>query len=71
MGQSQHTMDEFHVERFVDKFKAAGWYAIAIDGHDYSAITAAFEEFKTKAGRPATRLDCEDVQGQGCFFRRE
>ena len=28
LGQSQRTMDEFHVERFADKFRAAGWYAI-------------------------------------------
>jgi len=68
MGQSQHTMDEFHVERFVDKFKAAGWYAIAIDGHDYSAITAAFEEFKTKAANQPRALIAKTFKGKGVSF---
>jgi transketolase len=68
LGQSQHTMDEFHVERFVDKFKASGWYAIAIDGHDYAAITAAFDEFKTNAGDKPRVIIAKTFKGKGVSF---
>jgi transketolase len=68
IGQSQRTMDEFHVERFADKFRAAGWYAIAVDGHDYAAITAAFDKFKTDAGDKPRVLVAKTFKGKGVSF---
>jgi len=68
LGQSQRTMDEFHVERFADKFRAAGWYAISVDGHDYAAITAAFDKFKTEAGDKPRVLVAKTFKGKGVSF---
>ena len=68
MGQSQKTMDEFHVERFADKFRASGWYAIAVDGHDYAAITAAFDTFKKEAGDMPRALIAKTYKGKGVSF---
>jgi len=68
IGQSQRTMDEFHVERFADKFRAAGWYAISVDGHDYAAITAAFDKFKSEAGDKPRVLVAKTFKGKGVSF---
>jgi len=68
IGQSQRTMDEFHVERFADKFRAAGWYAVTVDGHDYAAIVAAFDEFRTKAGDKPRALVAKTFKGKGVSF---
>jgi len=68
IGQSQRTMDEFHVERFADKFRAAGWYAITIDGHDYAAITSAFDKFKTDAEDKPRVLVAKTFKGKGVSF---
>jgi transketolase len=68
LGQSQRTMDEFHVERFADKFRAAGWYAIAVDGHDYAAVIAAFDKFKTDAGDMPRVLVAKTHKGKGVSF---
>jgi len=68
LGQSQRTMDEFHVERFADKFRAAGWYAISVDGHDYEAITGAFDKFRTEAGDKPRVLVAKTHKGKGVSF---
>src|SRR5215471_242002 len=68
LGQSQRTMDEFHVERFADKFRAAGWYAICVDGHDYAAIIAAFDKFRAEAGDKPRALVAKTHKGKGVSF---
>ena len=68
LGQSQRTMDEFHVERFADKFRAAGWFAISVDGHDYEAITAAFDKFRAEAGDKPRVLVAKTHKGKGVSF---
>ena len=68
LGQSQRTMDEFHVERFADKFRAAGWFAISVDGHDYDAITAAFDKFRAEAGDKPRVLVAKTFKGKGVSF---
>jgi transketolase len=68
LGQSQRTMDEFHVERFADKFRAAGWFAICVDGHDYAAITAAFDKFRAEAGDKPRVLVAKTHKGKGVSF---
>src|SRR5437867_539552 len=44
LGQSQHTRDRFDVNRFAEKFRAFGWFAVIIDGHNYVDIVEAFEK---------------------------
>src|SRR5262245_39907476 len=50
MGQSQHTMDGFDVDRFAAKFRAFGWFALTVDGHNYDEIVAAFEKCRREGG---------------------
>jgi len=68
IGQSQRTMDEFHVERFADKFRASGWFVITVDGHDYDAITSAFDTFKAEAGDKPRALVAKTFKGKGVSF---
>jgi transketolase len=47
----------------IARFKAAGWHAEAVDGHDMEAVAAAITRAKT-AGRPAM-IACRTVIGYG------
>jgi len=52
LGQSQHTMHRFDVENFAEKFRAFGWHAVTVDGHNYSEIIAAFARCREAGSRP-------------------
>ncbi len=49
------------------KLEAFGFHVIAIDGHDFDAIEAAFEEAKTVKGKP-TAIIAKTVKGKGVSF---
>ncbi len=49
------------------KFEAFGFHVISIDGHDFEAIAAAFEEAKTVKGKP-TVIIARTVKGKGVSF---
>ncbi len=49
------------------KLEAFGFHVIAIDGHDFNAIEAAFEEAKTVKGKP-TAIVANSVKGKGVSF---
>src|SRR5947207_3091259 len=65
LGQSQRTMDQFNVDRFADKFRAFGWFALTIDGHNYEAILDAFERFRRDAGSQPRALVAKTFKGKG------
>jgi transketolase len=65
LGQSQRTMDQFDVSRFVDKFRAFGWFAQAVDGHDYVEIVNAFEVFRRDGGSQPRVLVAKTIKGKG------
>lgn len=44
-----------------------GWHVIEVDGHDFKALIAAFEEFKTVKGKP-TIIIAHTVKGKGISF---
>ena len=46
------------------RFAAFGWHAIQVDGHDYDALAAAFEEAKNTKDQP-TVLIANTVKGYG------
>ncbi len=52
LGQSQQTMHRFDVENFAAKFRAFGWHAITVDGHNYSEIIEAFAQCREAGSRP-------------------
>ncbi|HEY8590342.1 MAG TPA: transketolase [Naasia sp.] len=52
-------------------FRGFGWNVVQVDGHDFAAILAAFEEVRERAdeGRPAVIL-ARTVKGEGISFTR-
>ena len=49
------------------KLVAFGFHVISIDGHDFDAIAAAFEEAKTVKGKP-TAIIARTIKGKGVSF---
>ena len=61
------TADVMPSEPLDKKWEAFGWHVIKVDGHDYEAIQAAFEEAKTVKGQP-TMILARTVKGKGVSF---
>ena len=55
------------IEPLMEKFKAFGWYAIEIDGHDFNHIAHAFDRAKKIKGRPSIIL-AHTIKGKGVPF---
>ena len=55
------------IEPLGDKWRAFGWHVIEIDGHDFTAIEAAFKEAKSTAGKP-TLILAHTFKGKGVSF---
>src|SRR5215475_8657689 len=65
LGQSQRTMDQFDVNRFAEKFRAFGWFALTVDGHNYVDIINAFETFRREGGTRPRALIAKTLKGKG------
>jgi transketolase len=65
MGQSQHTMDRFDVNRFAEKFRAFGWFAVTIDGHNYVDILDGFDKCRRDGGSQPRVLVAKTLKGKG------
>jgi len=63
-GQSRATQWGHDMEAYRDRWRAFGWHAIVVDGHDIGAILAAYEEAASTAGRPSMIL-ARTVKGRG------
>lgn len=61
---SGSTEDVMHHDDLEARFAAFGWHAIQVDGHDYDALAAAFEEAKNTKDQP-TVLIANTVKGYG------
>jgi transketolase len=55
------------VEPLGDKWRAFGWHAMEIDGHDLSQIMAAYDEAETVRGKPQVVI-ARTVKGKGVSF---
>lgn len=62
---SGSTEDVMHHDDLSARFAAFGWHTISVDGHDYDALAAAFEEAKSTKGQP-TVLIANTIKGFGC-----
>jgi transketolase len=67
LGQSQHTMHRFDVENFAEKFRAFGWHAVTVDGHNYSEIIAAFAQCREAGSRPRV-IVARTLKGKSVSF---
>lgn len=64
-GQSRATQFGHDAEAFAVRYRAFGWHAIVIDGHDIGAIRAALAEARGMHGRP-TMIVARTLKGKGC-----
>lgn len=67
LGQSRATMWQHDGEQFARRWRAFGWHAISIDGHDLNAILDALAEARSVKSRP-TMIVAATVKGKGVSF---
>src|SRR5438477_10698474 len=67
LGQSRPTMWQHDMEQFARRWRAFGWHAIVIDGHDLNAILDAYTEARGTSGRP-TMILARTIKGKGVSF---
>ena len=67
LGQSRPTMWQHDTEEFARRWRAFGWHAIVIDGHDLNALLDAFAEARATKGRP-TMIVARTIKGKGVSF---
>jgi transketolase len=65
LGQSRATQWGHDVDAFAARYRAFGWHAITVDGHDIAAIRAALAEARGMTGRP-TMIVANTLKGKGC-----
>jgi transketolase len=59
-----YTRDVMTVEPVDERFRAFGWEARRIDGHDYAAIHEAFQWALAREGKPHA-IVADTVKGKG------
>src|SRR5882757_8222467 len=64
LGQSRPTMFEHDMGQFERRWKAFGWHAIVIDGHDIGQILDALAEARATKGQP-TMILARTIKGKG------
>ncbi len=64
LGQSRRTQWGHDTEEFARRWRAFGWHAIAVDGHDIDALLAAYAEARATPRRP-TMILARTVKGKG------
>ena len=67
LGQSQPTQLQHDVNAHAAHWSAFGWHAIAIDGHDMTAVLDALEQARRTRGRP-TMILARTIKGKGISF---
>src|SRR5262245_50811098 len=64
LGQSRATMWQHDMEQFARRWRAFGWHAIVIDGHDLAQILDALDEARATQGQP-TMILARTIKGKG------
>jgi transketolase len=64
LGQSRPTALQHNVDAHAARWRAFGWHAIPVDGHDMAAILDAFDEARRTKGRP-TMILARTIKGKG------
>jgi transketolase len=64
LGQTGETMHGWDVASYVERARAFGWHALAIDGHDPAEIDLAYAQAIGVEGRP-TLIAARTVKGKG------
>ena len=64
LGQSGPSIWNHDLEAYASKWRAFGWHAIVVDGHDVPAVLDAFDEARETKGQP-TMILARTVKGKG------
>jgi transketolase len=64
LGQRGETMHGWDLSSYSERFRAFGWHAIEVDGHDVEQIDAAYREAEETTGKP-TAVVAKTVKGKG------
>jgi len=67
LGQSRPTMWQHNLAELGNRWRAFGWHALEIDGHDLNAILDAFAEARRTSGKP-TMILARTLKGKGVSF---
>jgi len=67
LGQSGATMYGHDLETYATRFRAFGWEAEVVDGHDVAALRAAFGRARATSGKPFALL-AKTFKGKGVSF---
>jgi transketolase len=66
LGQSDPTMHGHDLDAYERKFKAFGWNAVKIDGHNISQILSALK--KARLSKKPTAIIAKTIKGKGVSF---
>ena len=67
LGQSDPTMLQHDMEGYRSRWSGFGWQALVVDGHDLSALLAAFDTAAGTKGKPTVLL-AKTFKGKGISF---
>jgi transketolase len=67
LGQSRATELDHDMEAHRTRWRAFGWHAVVIDGHDMPQVLAAYDEARSTKGRP-TAILARTQKGKGVSF---
>ncbi len=67
LGQSDPTMLQHDMESYRSRWAGFGWQALVVDGHDISALLAAFDTAAGTKGKPTVLL-AKTFKGKGISF---
>jgi len=67
LQQNGPVKDIQDIEPLAEKWRAFGWHAIEIDGHDLAQVVRAYDEAKTVCGKPQA-IVARTVKGKGVSF---
>jgi transketolase len=67
LGQSDPTMLQHDMEAYRARWAGFGWQALIVDGHDLSALLAAFDTAANTNGKPTVLL-AKTFKGKGISF---
>jgi len=70
LGQSDPTMLQHDMDSYRARWTGFGWHALVVDGHDLTAVIAAFDEAAHTKNRP-TILLAKTFKGKGISFMED
>jgi transketolase len=64
------TYEVMEIEPLTEKWRAFGWHAIEVDGHDFTQLIAAFDKAKQVKGKP-TAIIAHTTKGKDVSFMED